>query len=155
MNNNQIKNWIIPFVGLVTVFVVTSCYSLIVHDDFLETFNINPNISFNYITYNTTSYLIAITILFSFGIWSTIFYVRDFKKKRKKFKTSFVVVLLMLITAFVISVIAPRKIGSEFLFLFAPLAIIVANYIETIKETWFKELFVYMLVALPIVVLLL
>jgi hypothetical protein len=153
--DNQIKNWIIPFVGLVTVFIITASYSLIVHDDVLEVFQFNPELNFNFIAYNTMDYLLAITILFSFGVWSSIFYIRDFKKKRKKFKTSYVVVLVVLVLAFLIIVVSSRKTGSEFLFLFAPLAIVIANYIENIKENWFKELFVIILVALPIAVLML
>lgn len=153
--DNQIKNWIIPFVGLVAVFIITGSYSLIVNDDVLVAFNINPEVNFNFIAYNSIEFLLAITILFSFGIWSTIFYIRDFKKKRKKFKISYIVVLVVLLLAFLIIVVTPNKTGSEFLFLFAPLAIIISNYIETIKENWFKELFVFILVALPITVLML
>jgi hypothetical protein len=47
-------------------------------------------------------------------------------------------------------VLAPNKNGSEFLFIFAPLAIIITNYIESIKETWFAEVFVWLLIITPI-----
>jgi putative effector of murein hydrolase LrgA (UPF0299 family) len=61
----------------------------------------------------------------------------------------------MLLIAFSIVVIAPVKSGSEFLFLFAPLAIIVTNYIETIQENWFKEVFLLVLIITPIALLML
>ena len=43
----------------------------------------------------------------------------------------------------------------EFLFLFVPLAIIIGNYIESIKEKWFKELFVSLLLVIPFLLLML
>jgi putative effector of murein hydrolase LrgA (UPF0299 family) len=51
--------------------------------------------------------------------------------------------------------ISPNKNGSEFLFLFAPLSIIITNYLETIKERWFKEALIIGLVVTPILILLL
>ena len=54
-----------------------------------------------------------------------------------------------------IAAFAPQKNGSELLFLFAPLAVIITNYIETIEEKWFKELFLGLLVVIPIVLLVL
>ena len=52
-------------------------------------------------------------------------------------------------------IIAPKKDGSEFIFLFAPSAIIMANYIESVKENWFKELFLSVLVVVPLILLML
>mgnify|MGYP000577890888 CR=1 FL=1 len=57
--------------------------------------------------------------------------------------------------AILIAVIAPVKNGSEFLFLFAPFSIIMANYIEVISERWFKEVFIVLLLITPIIGLLL
>jgi hypothetical protein len=45
--------------------------------------------------------------------------------------------------------VAPNKNGSEFIFMFAPLAVIMTNYIESIKEEWFAELFIWILILTP------
>jgi putative effector of murein hydrolase LrgA (UPF0299 family) len=62
--------------------------------------------------------------------------------------------LFTAIISFFVIVLAPQKDGSEFLFLFAPVAIILTNYIETIQEKWFKELFLAVLVFVPFLLLL-
>ena len=82
-------------------------------------------------------------------------YLKVIKKKMKKFKGSFKTILVAALIAFLIVVVSPEKKGSEFLFLFAPLAIIITNYIETIKERWFKEVFLFILFGTPIILLML
>ena len=54
-----------------------------------------------------------------------------------------------------IAVITPNKNGSEMLFLFAPLSVIIMNYIETITDNWFKNSFLALLIIAPIVLLVL
>jgi hypothetical protein len=99
--------------------------------------------------------LVAITLLISFGIWSSIFYLKNIKNKKKALRTSFRLIIITAVIAFLIVVQAPIKNGSEFLFLFAPLAIIITNYIEIIKEKWFKEVFLSVLIITPFILLLL
>jgi hypothetical protein len=153
--DNRIKNWIIPFMGSMVVLIITGCYSMIAYDNFFAVFNMSPEISYDFSMYNTIQYIVAVTILLSFGLWSTVFYLKVIKKKMKKFKGSFKTILVAALIAFLIVVVSPEKKGSEFLFLFAPLAIIITNYIETIKERWFKEVFLFILFGTPIILLML
>tara|TARA_R110000850_G_scaffold115941_1_gene231583 strand:- start:929 stop:1129 length:201 start_codon:yes stop_codon:yes gene_type:complete len=55
-------------------------------------------------------------------------------------------ILFAAIIALVIIIIAPEKSGAEFIFLIAPLAIIVSNYIELISEKWFREVLIWILI---------
>lgn len=153
--DNKIKNWIVPFTGLITVLLIMVSYSIIANDTFFETINISPVVSFDYSNFNSFKDVIAITILLSFGAWSSIFYLASIKKRMKKFRPIFKAIFISLAVAFVIIIIAPEKNGSEFLFLFPALSIVVANYIETIKEQWFKEIFILILIISPIVLLIL
>ena len=57
------------------------------------------------------------------------------------------------IIALGVAILTEEKTSGEFVFLFAPLAIIITNYIETIEENWFKEIFLSVLVLAPIVLL--
>ena len=68
---------------------------------------------------------------------------------------SYILILVAALISLAIIIISPNKSGSEFLFLIAPLSIIVANYIELIKEKWFKEVLIWILIIAPIVTLLL
>tara|TARA_R110000868_G_scaffold252763_4_gene509465 strand:+ start:1038 stop:1964 length:927 start_codon:yes stop_codon:yes gene_type:complete len=154
--DNRLKNWIVPFVGLVTVFVISISLSVIFYDDFFEILKIPPTlVSYNYTGYNSAKDLIAITLLFSFGGWSAIHYVKIFQKKKRASRPSYKVVFITVIIAFIIAILAPQKNGGEFLFLFTPLAIIITNYIESIKEKWFKELFLDILILVPFLLLML
>ena len=153
--DNKIRNWIVPFAGLTTVFLISTSYSVLFYDDFFEAFNISFKTSFDFSDYNSPKYIIAITILLSFGIWSSIFYLKAVKTKLKKYRPVLKAIFVMMLIAFTIVIIAPAKAGSEFLFLFPPLAVIVTNYIEMIQEKWFKELFLLVLIIAPFILLML
>ena len=154
-SDNKINHWVIPFAGLVTVFLILLCVSIIWHDSFFEIFKSLPEVSYDFNSYNSPKYLIAITMLFSFGLWSSIFYVKSIKQKKKALRPSFNVILVTGVIAFSIIVFAPEKDGSEFLFMFTPLAIIITNYLENIPEKWFKEVFLSVLILVPFILLLL
>ncbi|MDN3664904.1 DUF6427 family protein [Algibacter miyuki] len=153
--DGELKHWVIPFTGVASVFVITMGASVVFFDDFFGAFTSFPEFSFNFNSYNSASYIIAITILLSFGIWSSLFYINSIKEKKKAFRVSFKTILVAAIIGFAIVFLAPVKDGSEFLFLFAPLAIIIANYIEIIDEKWFREIFLGVLIILPFVLLML
>jgi len=154
-SDNKINHWIIPFLGVTTVFVITIGLSTVFDDSFFGLFKSLPEVSFDYSNYNSTRYLVSITLLLSFGIWSTIFYVKSIKQKKKAFRASFNTILVGVLIAFLMIVFAPKKDGSEFLFMFGPLSIIIANYIEIIEEKWFKEVFLAILILVPFILLLL
>jgi len=153
--DNRIKNWIVPFAGFATVLVISISASVVIYDNFFEIINLSTTTSYNYSNYNTMQYLIAITMLFSFGVWASIFYVKLVQKKKKTFRPSFKIIFIYVIIAFITAILSPQKNGSEFLFLFAPLAVIIGNYIESIEEKWFKELFVSVLLVVPFLLLML
>ncbi|MBU3820670.1 hypothetical protein KO566_01245 [Flavobacteriaceae bacterium XHP0103] len=151
--DNKVKHWIIPFVGILTVFIIAISVSVLVNGDFFSVFKSLPDVSYDFNNYNTAQFLIATTMLFSFGLWASLFYVKSLKGKKKAFRPSFKIVLFAVLIAFIIAVLAPNKTGAEFLFLFAPLAIIITNYIETIQEKWFREIFVLTLIIVPFILL--
>ena len=152
---SDIKKWITPFLGLAAIAIISISFSIIFNNDFLTTLNINPKVDFNFNAYNSIQFIAAITMLLSFGLWSSLFYLKEIKNKMKTFRPSYKVIFVACNIASIIVIIAPKKNGSEFLFLFAPLCIIISNYIETIQEKWFKALFVIILLVIPFVLLML
>ena len=154
-SNNNIKHWLIPFLGVATVFILCISASILINNTYLGFFTSNYQISLNFSSYNTLSFLVALTLMFSFGFWSAFYYLKNVRKKIRTIRPAFKTVFATLILSFILFVIAPNKNGSALLFLFTPLAIIVANYIETIKEKWFKELFFSILLITPFVLLML
>ncbi|WNH08596.1 DUF6427 family protein [Thalassobellus suaedae] len=152
-SETKINHWIIPFTGVITVFLITIGASIILNDNFFELFKSFPEVSYDLSSYNSTQYLVAITLLLSFGIWSSLFYIKSIKQKKKAFRASFNTILFAGVIALVIIILAPKKDGSEFLFAFAPLSIIITNYIEIIEEKWFKEVFLSVLILVPFILL--
>ncbi|WP_435135530.1 DUF6427 family protein [Formosa sp. A9] len=152
---NTIKEWLIPFIGVATVYILAVCYSVLMYNDFVSAFNVVISTSFDFNTYNSLQYVAGVTLLISFGIWSSVFYIRSIQSKQKNFKPGYKVILIAVLIAFSIMIVSPKKEGGEFLFLFAPLAIIMTNYLEIIQDKWFKELFLAVLIVVPFGLLLL
>lgn len=147
---NDVKNWIIPFIGVIMVAIIT-CAILIVFkmdiSDYLDRFEIGKSFDFNPL--NIRQIIIAATIYFSYFIWSLFYYLRNIKNKSKSYRPSYMLILISAIVAFVIIIIAPEKTGAEFIFIIAPLAIIVTNYIELISERLFREVLIWILILAP------
>jgi len=144
------KNWIIPFFGLLTVVIIISSYSIIESNNFSKIFNYIETTGSDFTTYNVLNLIIGITILVSLGLWSLFSFIGNLKGKIKRQRPSHVLIITAILISVVIILIVPDKNGSEFIFMFAPLSIIMANYIESIKEKWFAEVFVWILILTPI-----
>ena len=154
-SENNIKYWLIPYAGILTVFLIVTTYSILWNNNLYWFFDLNYEINLDFSNYNTTRYLVATTMLISFGIWSSFFYLQTIKSKMKVLKPGFKIVWTAFLMALGLVVISPYKEGNEFLFLFAPLSVIITNYVETIKEKWFKEVFLAAFIVVPLLLLVL
>lgn len=154
-SKNNLKNVIIPFVGVATVILLLVAYNIIAHDTFIKSTNFSRFASIDYTVYNRGDFILKFTVLFTSFVWTLIYFFRNIQDKNKKLKPSFFLIAWSSIIAVLIAIIAPIKNGSEFLFLFAPFSIIMANYIEVVSEKWFKEVFISLLILAPIISLLL
>lgn len=149
----NIKNWIIPIVGILTVAIIWTSFMIIMGYDVIHYFVNLIDYSLDLSTLNNKRIMISCTIILSYGIWSLLYFIRYLKVKSKKSRPSFKIIIFMIIISLLIVAISTYKNGSEFLFLFAPLSIIITNYLETIKEKWFKETLLLGLIVTPIVIL--
>lgn len=154
-SDNRIKNWIIPFTGVLTVSVFVVSYHLVRYNSIELLYSYLPRFNFDFSNYNFKTIIFAITLLISFGIWSTIFYIKKIKNQLKIFKPSHKIIIGMALISLLAVVFSEEKTTSEFIFLFAPLTIIINNYIEIIEENWFKEIFLFLLFLAPFVLLIL
>ena len=151
----DIKNWIIPFLAFFTVALLYSCYYIITEDTFGNLEQYWSGISVDFTAYNSLKTIISITVLLSFGLWSSFFYFKKIGEQTRSVKASFILIYIAFLLGVALVVATPHKDGSEFLFVFAPLAIIITNYIETITEKWFAEVFVWLIIVTPVITLLL
>lgn len=151
--DNKIRNWLIPVTAIISVVVIAYCICFFGDYDLMSHILEGFQLSFDFSVYNTMQFLLVLTILLSFGLWSLWFYVKTINLKKKSLRPSFYIIIWMAVLSFLILVIAPKKTGGEFLFMFAPLAIIISTYLEIIKEKWFKEVFFSILLLVPFVLL--
>ncbi|TYB74212.1 hypothetical protein ES677_04850 [Bizionia gelidisalsuginis] len=154
-SEQRLKNWLVPFVGFSAVIVVAITASVVFNDTLYGYLTLAPQVDFDLSHYNSIQFMVAITVLLSFGLWSSIFYLKDLNTKTGTFKPAYKVVFVSCLVAAAILIIAPNKDGSEFVFLFAPLSVVITNYIETIADKLFKDLFVIVLFIIPFLLLVL
>lgn len=149
--SNVVKYWLIPLIGVITVFVLAVTFSVIYYGTFFSVFKSLPYVNFDYSIHNKPHTIVALTMLFSFGAWATIFYLNSVKAKKKSIRPVFKIIPIAAFIGFIIAVLAPQKNGSEFLFILGPLAIVISNYIENMEANWFKDVFLGLLVFVPFV----
>ncbi|MBT8395034.1 MAG: hypothetical protein KJN66_09310 [Bacteroidia bacterium] len=150
--NNKIKDWIISFTGLLTVLILSISYNLIMHNSLDSIINFLPELDFDLYNYNSIQLIVSITLVISFSVWCTIFYLKVIRDKLKVFKPPHKIIVAALVIALAVIIFSHDKTSGEFIYLFAPLAIITSNYIESINEEWVKDAFLIVLALSPIVV---
>lgn len=151
--DNKLRNWLIPLTGITAVLLIAYSICFLMNFDLLNYITNGFRVDFDFSVYNTVQYLIGLTVLMSFGVWSLLFYIKTIKQKKKSLRPAYYIIIWTVVLSFLLLAIAPQKSGGEFLFIFAPLAIIIATYIEVIREKWFKEVFFSILLLVPVVLL--
>ena len=146
----QSNNWMIPFTGIITVALIVVSFNIISQNTFGNMNTLIDTVSFDFSNYNQLNLMVSISVISLVGLWALFFYVKKLQDKSRALRPSFVLILIALIIGITIVVLSPNKNGSEFIFLFAPLAIITTNYIESIKKVWLAELFIWLLIITPI-----
>lgn len=146
----SIKDWIIPFAGTATVILLLASYYIVIDRDLVQLTAFVDATGFDFTSYNRTDLILGITILVSLGLWSLFFHLRNLGGKTKRQRRSHVLILVTLLIAALIPLVAPDKTGAEFVYLFAPLTVIMANYLEYSRERWFAEAFVWIIILTPL-----
>lgn len=154
-SKNNLKNVIIPFVGVATVILLLVAFNIVTYDTYIRPTNFSRIASLDYSVYNSGEFILKFTVLFTSFVWTLIYFFKTIQDKNKKLKPSFFLIAWSSIIAILIAIIAPIKNGSEFIFLLAPFSIIMSNYIEVTSEKWFKEVFISLLIIAPVISLLL
>ena len=140
------KNILIPIVGFITPVFLIYTY-LLAFDDmerFLRiwTFDFELNVS-HYSSFDFVWPIVFISVLFLFAIVPT---TKKSLLAKIDFKSTWQLLIVHLIVALAILLIAPDKDGSEFSFLFFPLSIIFANFIQILEKYWIQEGILYLFV---------
>ena len=152
---HRFKNWLVPLVALLALLCIVTSADLLITDTFYTLADWTQAINLNFEHYRNLSLLIPAAFLFALTLWSSFFYVIIIQKASANAKSSLFIILLCAGVALTVGVLAPTKNGSELMFFFAPLAIVVTNYFQSMKDQWFKEILFITIILLPVLLLLL
>lgn len=150
---NYFKNWLIPFVAFFSVVALVTSFHILVHSDFYTWGKWFQESSFDFALYQNFQLLIPLSIILGLGIWTLFYYFGLMQKASVNSRPTYVLVLFTLAIAVLVAIFSPTKDGSELIFLFVPLSLIVSNYFEERKERIFKEILLIGLVLMPILIL--
>jgi len=147
-NKGEKRNVFIPVFGFATPVFLVYVYYLVTNNliEFDHLRRINYDFSFN--TYAGFKFLLPLIFLLILSIISIYPTTKKSLVAKIDFKSTWTLLLLHIILALMIVIISPIKNGSELIFLFFPLSILFANFIQDTKKYWIKESIVYIFIVI-------
>jgi hypothetical protein len=135
----------IPVIGYLTPVFLAYTY-LLAFDD-LERFRgiWTFDLSFDLLTYSDVRFflpLVVIGLLFILSIYPT---TKKSLLAKIDFKSTWQLLIIHVAVSMLLMILAPEKNGSEFSFLFFPLSIIFANFLQILEKYWIREGILYIL----------
>ncbi len=140
----------IPFVAIFTVVLLAVTIHLLAFDTLTWFLDWVPALHLDFSAYNKADVLVPSAFIGTLLVWTLVNRVMKFSSMPRKLQKNYRLVTIVTIVSVVILFLSPVKTGAEILFLCAPVAIVVTNYLERITDFWFKEILLWMFVLLPI-----
>ncbi len=144
----------IPIVGFLGITSIAVAYQFIVTDSYSWLYHWIPERDFDLSAYSDTKLLITTVLLLGLLLWMGIVRLSRLASLSKKERPSAITILLIAIISVGIVLAKTQKNGSELFFLFAPIAAITSNYIESGTSKTrrvFSEVFLWSLFVLVLV----
>ncbi len=152
--NLTYKQMLIPIVGFFAVLLTNSAYQVLLHGSSLDWFlDWQQPIDLDFSSYNSMKILIPVTLVLTFLIFMWFHSLKRLASVSLKEKSHYMIFFIVIATTLTIALCGAEKDGSELIFLFAPTAILCANYVEGrdkpsyVKidnvEYWFKEILLW------------
>ncbi len=148
------RNWIIPLIGIVTVYTFANCFTLLFYDSFFTVTDYVDPVSFSFQNYLVKDQLFSIGILSICIVFFLSIYLIKYSRKTANLKPILRLMIVYLILAVGIGIVAPEKNTSELFFIATPLAIIGTTYLETNYNVLAKEINIWVFVLIPFTMLL-
>lgn len=150
-SNRSWKNFAIPLVSVVIVFVISTAYSLAFEERWFSFSNWFQKSSFHLYDIQdlTNSAPLAIVILYTVGI--SLYYFLKTRKASISKKPGMYLMLITLIVCLSIALFSPTKDGSELMYLFLPLSIMSGKYFERKKHKRLREVLLICMILFPII----
>ena len=140
------RNVLIPIVGFITPVFLSFTY-LLAFDDLESFYKIwTMDYELGLAFYNSAQFLFPLTLI---GLMMVVSIFPTTKKSllaKIDFKSTWFLLLAHIIVSLLLMLIAPSKNVAEITFLFFPLSILFANFLQIIKKYWIKEAIIYLFI---------
>ncbi|URC13708.1 DUF6427 family protein [Flavobacterium sp. B183] len=140
------RNWILPFIALVAVFIIFLLVSLIFHIDITDFFQKRAVIDFN-IDYFKSNYengalsiYVAVTLFFVVSMLTTL------SNRPQIVHSSYKKVVACFFIAAFVYILSPDKSNDLLFFSVAPLTIMAASHVEYMQQKLNNEIVFYVLI---------
>ncbi|MCF6296606.1 MAG: DUF6427 family protein [Flavobacteriaceae bacterium] len=151
-HKNSRKNTFIPIVGFFTPIFLLYIYLLATDKLYIfgNFWQLEYSLSFgNYLQKSYLYPIIFITIFTIFTIFPTT--KKSFFSKQD-FKSTWAVLMFQIVLSLIVALISLIKNGSELNFLFIPLSILFANYLQDVEKRWLKEIILYLFIIVYLII---
>ena len=144
------RTLLIPLVGLATPIFLLYVFTLAFDDveGFQSIWTYDYSIDLK--PYGERSFLIPLLILLVLTIISILPTTKRALIAKIDFKATWQLLIFHIVIGLSIAMIAPVKDGSEWSFVFFPLSILFANYLQLLNKYWYKEAIIYLFLLLVI-----
>ena len=143
-SGKEFKNWILPFVSFLCVWILYIAASLILFDNY----SINKavfQVSFNFFEFKNMYQNMAFSLFVSISVLFFASQTIDYQNKPLNMQASYKQVYFAFLLALGIYVFSANKSNDLLMYTFAPLAILGANMFEKMKNSIYKEVSLYLL----------
>lgn len=151
-NRVTLKNLIIPIVGF--LFPVICFFTYHFYFDSLYIFNekLIFNYSFDFSNYNQLKYLVPLTLLITLMLWSIVVLTPKIVQLGSIFKMSWQLLIFHFIISVIVVLLSLQKNGSELFFVVFPSGVIIAIFLQKTSSNMFKNLVLYLFLAVSVAV---
>lgn len=140
------RNFLIPMIGVITPVFLSYTY-LLAFDDLGRFTNLwELDFSFGLEAYKPMAFLIPIALITAVGLIAIYPTTKRSLLAKIDFKATWSLLIAHIFISLILVLISPFKDGSEFIFLFFPLSVLFANYLQVVKRLWIKEVIIYLFV---------
>lgn len=145
-SGKEYKNWILPFVSFLCVWILYIATSLFLFGNY----SINKavfQVSFNFFDFKDVYQNMALSLFVSISVLFFASQTIDYQNKPLNMQSSYKQVYFAFLLAVGIYVFSANKSNDLLMYTFAPLAILGANMFEKMENTIYKEVSLYLLLG--------
>jgi hypothetical protein len=145
-SGKEYKNWLLPFISFLCVWVLYIATSLLMFDNY----SINKavfHVSFNFFDFKNVYQNMALALFVSIAVLFFASQTIDYQNKPLNMQSSYKQVYFAFLLAVGIYILSTNKSNDLLIYTFAPLAILGANMFEKMKNSIYKEVSLYLMLA--------